>query len=405
MRVAFVHRRLGRVCRRLAFAAAVVPLALHGAFWAAGADSGLLALLTQVGELSLLPLLAIALLAGRESAGAPGTLRREGDEVVIETRGSRQRLPLAAVRGGVMVPAAGRASVELSLSDGDQIVAHVADLARAEALLRALHVDVASQRCRVQLADRTAATVVALGVPIGLGVYAFYFALLFGELLSHVPGYLVLCLAVGLYALAAALLYRMIALPDVTVGTDGLAFRTGLRERFVPFADLAQIRMAALGVRFVRRDGREVLMRSATGVSPARFEALMLRVRQAMAARDAAPGPALDQLDRRERSLPEWRASLAALARRGADYRAAGLSSEDLQTTLASPDATAERRIAAAVALSASKQPGAPSLIRVAAAQCASEHLRVALEKVSEGDEDDAAIAEALGEQEARHAS
>src|SRR5262249_10580900 len=95
----------------------------------------------------------------------------------------------------------------------------------------------------------------------------------------------------------------------------------------------------------------------------------------------------------------EWRSALGALARRGVDYRAAGLSPDDLSALLASPDATPERRLGAALALAASKHPAAPERIRIAAAQCASERLRVALESVTAGG-DAAATAEALAEED-----
>src|SRR5262249_2234981 len=160
------------------------------------------------------------------------------------------------------------------------------------------------------------------------------------------------------------------------------------------FTDFADVRLTSSGVRLVLRDGRELLLRSITAVSTARFDALKLRIREAMAAREAAPRQTLEQLDRRGRSIAEWRAALGAIARRGEDYRSAGLSAEDLDALLSSPHATVEHRIAAAVALSVSKHPAAPERIRIAASQCASERLRVALEQVSEGSEDDAAIAE-----------
>ena len=250
----------------------------------------------------------------------------------------------------------------------------------------------------MQIADRTAARVVALATPISLPYFAVVPSLVFPPRHGGVRP--------GRRALRPARRAPpgLIAPPDVTVGTDGLAFRRGFREQFVPFTHLEDIRVDGLGARLVLRDRRRLLLPSIAGVSHARIEALKLRIREALALRDGAPTQALQQLDRAGRSIPEWRASLAALARRGVDYRAAGLSAEDLEALLVSPDATPERRLAAAVALAASKHPAAPERIRIAAAQCASERLRVALEKVSEGDDDDAAIAEALDEEETRRA-
>jgi hypothetical protein len=262
-------------------------------------------------------------------------------------------------------------------------------------LLRELRVDANNQRCRVRVADRTAARVVSFVAPLVIG----YFAFIFGSIAAWsrvFPTSVVLVVAAALYALLAALLQLLVATPDVVVGTDGVSFRRDFRERFFSFAELEDVRMVAYGVRFVLRDRVSPLLFSLTGVSNARIEALRLRIREAMDAKSLAPALTLDRLDRAGRSIAEWRASLAALARRGVDYRGTGLSAEDLDALLTSPDATPERRLAAAVALSASKHPGAPERIRIAAAQCASERLRIALEKVGEGEEDDAAIAEAL---------
>jgi hypothetical protein len=408
MRIAFVRRRLARAAGWLSFGAAIVPLFLYGVLANVGGGA---ALLSSIGEaldvwLAAIPLAAVSFLAGRDFVGSLGTLRREGDELVLGRPHGERRIPFSTVLGGIIVPGMRWATVELRLADGDMITARVADLPAAQALLRELRVDVANQRCRVQLADRAAALVVSLCTPFVPVLFAaLYLEGLWTPLFLGAGHNLLWLLYLGLYAICAALLRSMIALPDVTVGTDGLAFRWGLRERFIPFADLADVRIGALGVKLVYQDGRTQTLRAIAGVSPSRFDALKLRIAEALAARNAAPRQGLEQLDRSGRAVPEWRAALAALARRGADYRAAGLSHEDLEALLVSPDASAERRLAAAVALSASKHPAAPERIRVAAAQCASERLRIALEKVSEGQEDDAAIAEALDEEEARHAS
>jgi hypothetical protein len=407
MRIAFVRRRLARVTGWLAFGALVLPFLVYAVL----ADVRLGSLFSWATNaldvwVAAFPLALLSFLAGRDLVGSSGELRREGDELVVQGPRGERRMPFSAVLGGIIVPGRDWATVELRLTDGNMITARVADLQAAQALLRELRVDVANQRCRVQLADRAAALVVALCTPV---VPVFFAALYIESVwapLFKVAGHnLLWLLYIGLYAMCAALLRGVIALPDVTVGTDGLAFRRGLRERFIPFADLADVRVGALGVKLLYQDGRAQNLRAIAGVSPSRFDALKLRIAEALEARNAAPRQGLEQLDRGGRAVPEWRAALAALARRGADYRAAGLSHEDLEGLLVSPDASAERRLAAAVALAASKHPSAPERIRVAAAQCASERLRIALEKVSEGEEDDAAIAEALQEEEVRHAS
>jgi hypothetical protein len=400
-RVTFVRRREARVLGWMAFTAAVLPLLAFLTVGEGARPGSFLSTLIERGALLALPLAGLSALAGRDLFGAPGAVRREGDEIVVEQGGRARRLPLSAVKGGIMVPKGNRVVVELPLADDNQINVLVADAATAQTLLRELQVDVASQRCRVEVADRTAAKVVSLGAPLGLAYFSFTFlSTAFFPLLFRIPSNMVLVLAVGLYALIAALIQTLIAPPEITIGTDGLAFRRGLRETFVPFSDLEEVRAVDLGVRLCLRGGRSILVPSIAAVSNARLEALKLRIAEAMSLRDAAPRQALSQLDRAGRTVPAWRAALAALSRRGGDYRAAGLSTEDLEALLVSPDAGAERRLGAAVALSAGNHPGASERIRLAAAQCASERLRVALEKVSEGSADDEALAEALSEEE-----
>src|SRR5262249_33072149 len=99
------------------------------------------------------------------------------------------------------------------------------------------------------------------------------------------------------------------------------------------------------------------------------------------------------------RSVRDWRASLREIARRNATYRSTGLSPEDLQAVLESPTASVERRIGAAIVLTERATEGRSGLlgrIRIAAEACACERVRVALERVAEGELDDAAIEGAI---------
>lgn len=63
---------------------------------------------------------------------------------------------------------------------------------------------------------------------------------------------------------------------------------------------------------------------------------------------------------------------------------------------LSRADASTEDRIGAALALTANHPAGADH-VRVAAQACADPKMRIVLESVADGAEDDAAIAEALG--------
>jgi hypothetical protein len=320
-------------------------------------------------------------------------IRCDRNDLVIERRFTRT-IPLAEVEAGFVVPTRNATSVELHLKGGDVVDVRVASADDAAALLRAARVDVARQRCRIQLVDPDAQLFIGL---FTAGSLAYCSTPALGLLAVMIQGVTAALVWASLLALVTLVALRATALPELTIGTDGISFKRGFRELFVPFEQLAEIRPAGLGILIRYRDGTTKTIFSPAGVGPERFEALLLRIREAMAARAQGNQPSLELLDRRGRSLREWREALAQVARRGTSYRDVGISIDDLETVIGSPDATPERRLAAAVALRAAAHPEARALIRVAAGQCASERLRFALEKVGEGDDDEMALAEALG--------
>jgi hypothetical protein len=396
-RIAYLRRHLARSLERSAAALLGIPflvfLGLELASSLTRREEVLVGQVLGVGAAAAIVCGAVAFALTRTLFATRGTIRCERNDLVIE-RSVCRTIPIADIEAGFIVPTRAAINVELHLKGGDVIDAQVASADDAATLLRAARVDVARQRCRIQLVDQNARLFMGLFVGGSLA-YASTSAL--GALDQSLPGLGgVLVWACGL-ALASLLALRATKLPEVTIGTDGISFKRGFRETFVPFEELAEIRPNGLGILVRYRNGRTMTIFSPAGVGPERFEALLLRVREAMAARSQARQPSLELLDRRGRSVREWRVALAQLARRGASYRDVGLSIDDLEEVIRSPQATPERRLAAAVALRAASHPTATSLIRVAAAQCASQRLRFALEKIGDGDDDDLALAEGLG--------
>lgn len=396
-RIAYLRRGLARRLEWLAAAAIGIPflfqLGWHFAAPAPMASTAFADAALGLGALGAMVLGITAFFLNRSFFAPRGVIRCDRNDLVIARRFSRT-VPLADVEAGFVVPTRAATSVELHLKGGDVIDVRVADAAEAAALLRAARVDVARQRCRIQLVDQNARLFIGFATAGGLA-YCSIPAL--GVLAVTIQGESASLVWASLLALVTLLVLRATALPELTIGTDGIAFKRGFRETFVAFEELAEIRPAGLGILIRYRDGRTKTIFSPAGVGPERFEALLLRIREAMAARAQGNQPALELLDRRGRSVSEWRAALAQVARRGTSYRDVGISIDDLETVIGSPDATPERRLAAAVALRAAAHPAAASLIRVAAAQCASQRLRIALEKVGDGDDDEMALAEALG--------
>jgi hypothetical protein len=397
-RIAYLRRHLARSLERGAAAVIGIPflvfLALELGSSLTPKEEALAGDVLGLGAVMAILLGTLAFVLNRSLFATSGVIRCERNDLLIERRSCRT-IPITDIEAGFVVPTRNATNVELHLKGGDVIDAQVESAAAATALLRAARVDVARQRCRIQLVDQNARLFVGLAVAGGLA-YASMPAL--GFIAVALPGLAGVLVWACVLALTALVAVRATALPEVTIGTDGISFKRGFFETFVPFEELAEIRPAGLGILIRYRNGRTRTIFSPAGVGPERFEALLLRIREAMAARAQGSQPELEVLDRRGRSISEWRAALTDLARRGATYRNVGLSLEEIEAVISSPDATPERRLAAAVALRAAEHPAAASLIRIAAAQCASQRLRVGLESVGSGEDDNAALAEALGE-------
>lgn len=117
---------------------------------------------------------------------------------------------------------------------------------------------------------------------------------------------------------------------------------------------------------------------------------------QALSAALTHESEARSVLSRGSRTLPEWRSALRSAAR-SHGYRGAAppLPEDTLHRIVADPRAPHEHRVAAALALSSSFGAPARERIRVAAA-ASPRKVRVALSRLADDAEDDAAVEEAL---------
>lgn len=190
-------------------------------------------------------------------------------------------------------------------------------------------------------------------------------------------------LACVLPLLALAGLLRVRAPRTAVVGADGVAIEGMFGRRFLPYAKIAGVSDRDDGVVIIRkrRFFRRLVLRCAPG-----GEALHRQITRAMRA-FATAGAAvdLDELDRRGRSVAEWMADLKGL-KDGGDYRRSALVPERLAEVVEDPTATAERRVAAAVAVAASGDEEARRRVRIAAEGSADVELRAALEQAAEGE-------------------
>jgi hypothetical protein len=328
-----------------------------------------------------------------------GVARVEGDELVVDRGdGDVRRVPVASLRGGLVVPAVHgrRARVEIDLASGDALVGEIDDVAEGERLLDALGLGPSRRRAVVPLRSPARASL-RRGLAVVAMVLASFMAL--GFLLDVVEPLGKVWVPVWLFATAAAaFLAARVARPkSVTIGADGVVVPGFVRDRFVPFAAVAAVQATTTSVVFVApKTGERRERRRACAADPDAARAVSLRVERAMAeARGEGPSAKrLESLAREGRTVAAWREA-ASRAASGGDYRATTLSADDLAALLTAPDASAEHRVGAAFALAAAGEPER-ARVRVAAEACASPKLRVALEAIAAGDAEEAAVEDAL---------
>ncbi|MFT3763980.1 MAG: hypothetical protein QM820_00410 [Minicystis sp.] len=400
--IAYVHRRVALALGALSAACLLIPIGMviDQQVRPRVPEVPLTAILDAFGQASLAAAVfaCLALVVRFVPLASRGAVDRVGEHLIVETHGPYSRLRTLSARAGYLVPAGRAVRAEIHLENGDLLHVDAPDNETAEGVLRVAGVDAAQLRARIEMTEPLARTYAFVLLATVLGFVGL--PVLF-PLVRAIPALIGGPLWLFGVLLAARIAAAFTSLPEITVGTDGVSWQRGPVRRFIPLSEIASVRSQGPRLDFDLIGGRTVTLWSLTGAAPARASALELRVREALAARcgEIVSGH-LDLLDRRGRSVAEWSASLAGLARAGSSYRAVGLSPDDLAAIVVSPDVTPERRLGAALALHAAGDPAAPDRIRNAAAQCASGRLRIALERVGDGAIDQEAIDEALAETE-----
>lgn len=359
---------------------------------AADFGGGLLFLAFAAAAVYFITLLAQELPAQVRLAGAV-TIRDGALEI---SGGLTERIALADVEAG-WEDGLGRAV--LRLRDGREITANVGEQRTAAELLEAAGVTPAQRVARIPIGSALSSVWGgrALGCAgLAVAVPAVFFSAtgLGGALLSVARG---LAPASEILSTAAACapaaimllaLLTLLAPRKAVVGTDGVAVEGLLRRRFLPYAEITEVRGDARGVRLGRRKRRGLLLPRAPG-----GEALESRIRAAMETQgQGALEARLEALDRGGRPVSEWLDGLRRLADRSAGYRAAAIQPEQLAAVVEDASVPRERRIAAAVSAAATGDEEARRRVRVAAQACADEELRAALEEAAEAELAEAAL-------------
>jgi hypothetical protein len=194
-----------------------------------------------------------------------------------------------------------------------------------------------------------------------------------------------------LLALSLAFVLPLYLRRRLSVGTDGVLMSGALRSRFVPFRDLGSA--AALDQRspslcklvITRRDDGPIVL----WMRRAEAEAAAARIQAAIDASDGSAETARLQLRRDGPDVREWLARLRALTRRREPYRAVGATADALWRLLDDPGAGESERAAAAVVLGTDASGEERTRLREVAARVASPRVRVAMERVAAGAEED----------------
>ncbi|MGK3983791.1 hypothetical protein WME99_12185 [Sorangium sp. So ce136] len=336
-----------------------------------------------------------------------GSLGIEADVVTLERATDHTRIPRRQLEGGYLDVSRGECWAVLRQRNADAVWLRVRDVEEGRALLRAVGLAAEQHVFRTRLVS-VAEEVLTPGARAGAWLVAIYGTMALGwvasrGLASDAPG-AVIAAALGLCCAVVYAVLRL-ALPRAAlVGTDGVSLRSFRARRFVPYASVAAVRADGRGVWLDQRSGPPLLLATVPRLSRrllasmpkgarlgAATEVLLHRLNEAMAV--AAPTDAsaarFADLDRRGRPIDAWRRALEALARGAtgvAQYRRASVTEDDIARVLDDVAAPAERRIAAAIALTASDDPAVRGRVRIAASACANEALRHALERAAEGE-------------------
>lgn len=406
--VSLRHLRPG-LGRRLAKAAAASFLV---AFTLSGLESivwplseplgGVLQDVIPVGYVAAAVMAILARFCVSSSIPRAGPARLKASAGGLEiTRGDQQKwIPRERVASGLVVPQTildriGRHSVEITLTNGDKLTAAVGQQIEAQSVLSALGIDASRRTAAVTLGSAMR--------PLTAGCVSFpliVLALLFiaGEV--SLSSSLTTPATIALSTALTLLVLRTFRPLEVIVGTDGVTLQKPWSTRFIPYSSIDDVKLgedARITLKLSRSGEPIVILDGEEDVRRALYD----RIWQAMHVKGDPQAEALAELDRLEpRGLrfADWRAELKGLAAPGAGYRKAAVPPELLASVVEDPDAAPGRRIGAALALGSSDHPEARVKIRAAAEACASQRVRVALERAADDALDDETLKRALEE-------
>lgn len=398
------HRRLGRIRRGTlaCVAASVFALFLGCSFQRPYNPIALLgALGAVVSTLAGLGAYFVARAQAGVRTSAFGTITLDDERVTIDRADAgRKTFARRAITSGWLEPGG---FVHLVLSDGTELAmqpsAPDADPVRAGAsLLDALGLSSRQRAARFTIAgaaERFVPARILLAVSRFASLLTSAFAVgLVARAISAPSREGAVAMGVGSTVAATILVSTMLLLGRTTsrrslsVGTDGVRV-LGLGARFIPIESIAGIEDGVDGAHLALTDGSQVYLPYDQGRDEVDRRSFVSRVEAILKARDGGTGEALGALlDPGDRTDEAWLAHLRTLVGPEGDYRRKRIEVADLERVLDDGGAPGERRVGAALALSALGDPAARERVRLAASASTDEALREALELAAEGELD-----------------
>jgi hypothetical protein len=205
------------------------------------------------------------------------------------------------------------------------------------------------------------------------------------------------CILPAVPLLAAEVVSRWLSYRETTIGLDGIEASSPSGRTFVRFANVRELRAEHAAVLVETHDGHRhrCLADLPSHLDGALFERASAGL-VAARARTVARRPEEALLERGDHSFAEWKRRASEAIETAAAFRRTPLDVDDLRAILADPTAPAERRLAAAIAVS--RRASQPDDVRMAAQSTASPRMRVALEEIAEGEASERSVAAALDE-------
>ncbi len=352
-------------------------------------------------------LLAAAFLAAtrRFQRGRIGGVEVGAGTLAVRLGGEREKVKAADFTGGLLLPAAEGHVVRLSRRGKDGLRITVPDARTGKDLLEALGLGPRGRTVEVELDApnralhvglRTFFLMWLLSVLTVMALFAVTYPPMFQVWLQPA-----MVIAGVLWSVGPGLAMAWWWPQRVTLGADGLLWSRRGGHRFIRYASITGIQRSDERLTLSLRGGAKVTLRTTGAEAISTAEALEARMRATMEQNAARAGePGYEVLDPADKDVGSWLRAIESRAQPAHAFREATFEPERLRAVLDDATTTGAKRLGAAVALASSGEADAPGRIRIAAQGTASPRLRVALEKIADGQRDEAAIQEVLAEEE-----